>query len=528
MSLDSRSDSDRRLLVLTPIGRDAAMTRAMLAQAGIDSQLCANFREFDTACASGAGAVLLAEEATSSAQQVTFAAFIRRQPSWSDLPVLLLTGRGADSPLTRRAVEHWGNVTLLERPIRVAALQSAVRSALRARERQYQVRDQLLELHRATEATRQSERNLREADRRKDEFLATLAHELRNPLAPIRNALHILELAYDGEAATGRARELIARQVKHMVRLVDDLLEISRITRGKIELHREAIDLATVLRAGIETSRPLIDAGGHALTLELPDEPLLLYADAMRLAQVFSNLLNNAAKYMDRGGSIRVQVHRDSDNAVVSVIDHGIGVAADMLPRVFDMFAQAGDSRSRAQGGLGIGLTLARNLVEMHGGCIEARSAGLGRGSEFIIYLPLETVADDGVADAPAAASAAASYRRRFLVVDDNRDAADSFGALLQLLGADVAVVYGGHEALERVDSYRPEIVILDLGMPGMDGYQLAQHLREHPACAQATLIALTGWGQEQDRQRTAAAGFAHHLVKPVDLDRLEALLETI
>jgi CheY-like chemotaxis protein/two-component sensor histidine kinase len=309
-----------------------------------------------------------------------------------------------------------------------------------------------------------------------------------------------------------------------MVRLVDDLLEVSRITRGKIELRKEHVALAGVLRAAVEASRPLIDACGHTLEVGLPDEPLVVDGDHVRLAQVFANLLNNSAKYTDRGGRIRVGARREAGEAVVSVSDNGIGITSDLLPRVFDLFTQGGRAGERAQGGLGIGLTLVRMLVGMHGGRVEARSAGPGRGSEFIVRLPL--------ADGPAhdekhmeGQPGGVLASRRVLVVDDNRDAADSLGVLLGLLGADVRVVYGGVAALEAVETYHPSAVLLDIGMPGMDGHEVARRIRRRPDCRDVTLIALTGWGREDDRRRSELAGFDHHLVKPADAGVLEALL---
>jgi PAS domain S-box-containing protein len=374
----------------------------------------------------------------------------------------------------------------------------------------------------ARKAVEESRNVIAEADRRKTEFLATLAHELRNPLAPIRNALTILTLAGADAQATARARETIDRQVTHMVRLVDDLMEISRVTRGKIELDRATVDLAEVVRVAVETSKPLLDRAGHHLSLSLPSEPLTMLADPVRLAQVLSNLLNNAAKYTPDGGRISLEARRDGPAVVVSVRDDGLGIERAMLSKVFDIFMQAQQTYSRAQGGLGIGLTLERSLVELHGGTVEARSEGLGRGSEFVVRLPLEA--------APAASAGKAgpqtlSIQRRILVVDDSRDAAVMLATLLGLLGAEVDVATDGMSALEQVRERRPDLVFLDIGMPGMDGYEVARRIRQDRDLGAVQLVALTGWGQEDDRRKSKEAGIDVHLVKPLDLSTLRAVL---
>jgi PAS domain S-box-containing protein len=371
-----------------------------------------------------------------------------------------------------------------------------------------------------------AEHALREADRRKDEFLAILAHELRNPLAPIRNSVHILRLAAGDTVAAARVHEMLERQVNHMARLVDDLMEVSRITRGKVELRKEPVDLGAVLRNAVETSRPLIDAANHRLVVSLPGEPLTLQADPIRLAQVIANLLNNAAKYTHEGGGIGLTAHGEGSTAVISVRDNGMGIPSTMLPKVFDLFAQVDRTYDRAQGGLGIGLTLVRSLVEMHGGTVEAWSEGPGKGSEFVVRLPLAD-AQFGPKDHPTQ-KALTLMPHRILVVDDNQDSADSLGMLLKLLGAEVYTVHDGPAALEALKTHRPDVVLLDIGMPGMDGYELAREARRRPEGRDVTLIALTGWGQDEDRRRSRDAGIDHHLVKPVDVGTLEQLLSEL
>jgi PAS domain S-box-containing protein len=373
------------------------------------------------------------------------------------------------------------------------------------------------------EATRHL-RELREADRRKDEFLATLAHELRNPLAPVRNALQILRLTPDGPTAA-RVHTMLDRQIDHMVRLVDDLMEVSRITRGRIELRPKRVDLASIIRDAIDTTQPLFDAAGHRVTVSLPGEPLLLDADAVRLVQVFANLLSNAAKYTDDGGQVWVSALREGSRAVVAVRDTGIGIAAEHLPKVFDLFAQ-GENGQRSHTGLGIGLTLVRQLVEMHQGIVEARSEGPGQGSEFVVTLPLApSVAVVNPDARPEDSKSDRLSGWRVLVVDDNRDAADSLGMLVGALGAEARVAYDGPSAFEALNSFYPHAVLLDIGMPGMNGHDVAREIRRRPEFRSVRLIALTGWGQDEDRRRSAAAGFDRHLVKPIKIETLLAAL---
>jgi PAS domain S-box-containing protein len=382
---------------------------------------------------------------------------------------------------------------------------------------------------------KEAEDAIQEADRRKDEFLATLAHELRNPLAPICNSLHILRMA-EGDAAVHEPLvEMMERQINHMVRLVDDLLELSRITRDKIELREERVELAAVIRNAVEASKPMIEAAQHWLAISVPAEPIILMADPVRLSQVFANLLNNAAKYTDREGQIwlTAQVRQGesaSGEVVVSVRDTGMGIAPEMLPRIFDMFAQTDRSRMRAQGGLGIGLTLVRKLVELHGGRVEARSEGVGKGSEFDVHLPLTAAAhraSEGLSGKRTRQSVSFAPLR-VLVVDDNHDAANSLGVLLRRLGLEIRVVYDGPSALAALAADRPRVVLLDLGMPGMDGYEVVRQARETGNFQDVVFIALTGWGQEEDRRRSKAIGFDYHLVKPVDLTQLQSLLATV
>ena len=368
---------------------------------------------------------------------------------------------------------------------------------------------------------------LREADRRKDEFLAMLAHELRNPLAPIRTAVQLLRLKELPEAHSARARDTIDRQVEHLVCLIDDLLDVSRITRGMITLQREPVPASAIVARAIETTRPAIDAKRHELALEMSDELLTLEGDRTRLVQIVGNILHNATKFSPAGSRIQLRVARDGDTALITVKDEGIGIAADRIGRVFDLFTQVHAAGDGGQGGLGIGLALVRRLVEMHGGTVAARSDGPGRGTEMRVRLPLAATA---IADAREARSAGPDQvppqsRRRILVADDNGDAAGSLALRLELAGHEVRTAQDGLEALAVARTFEPQVVLLDLGMPAMDGYETARHLRRLEWGKQARLIALTGWGQQQDRLRTAEAGFDIHLVKPVsELDLFEAI----
>jgi PAS domain S-box-containing protein len=377
-------------------------------------------------------------------------------------------------------------------------------------------------------AEQEAAAKLREADRRKDEFLATLAHELRNPLAPIRTGLHLLRITQPGSDSAEQARAMMERQLTHLIRLVDDLLEVSRISRGKIDLRRSPIELAAVVLSAVETSRPAIEAARHKLEISLPAQPLTVEADFVRLAQVLANLLNNAAKYTDPGGRIALSVHGEGAEAVISVRDNGVGIPAELLPRVFDMFAQVDRTLDRAQGGLGIGLALAKSLVEMHAGTIHVESGGPGQGSEFTVRLPAtESTVRAASGDAPFFAYLnPGSTRRRVLVVDDNVDAAQSLGLLLGQMGCEVQIAHGGAAAIEAARAGQPHLVLLDISMPGIDGYSVVRRLKQDLAFREVPFIAVTGLGREADRDRAREAGFSEHLVKPVSPEALRKVLE--
>ncbi len=368
---------------------------------------------------------------------------------------------------------------------------------------------------------------LSEADHRKDEFLATLAHELRNPLAPIRTGLQLMRLAGGRAVSLEQARTMMERQLSQLVRLVDDLMDMSRISTGKLELRKERVSLAAVINSALETSRPLIEEMGHELTVTMPKEEIVLDADLTRLAQVFMNLLNNAAKYSDRAGHIWLVVERQGSDVTVSIRDSGIGIAFDQLPRIFEMFSQVDRSLQKSQGGLGIGLTLVKRLVEMHGGAVDVRSEGLGEGSEFIVRLPV-LVATTKPPVAKEEAHVVLKSSLRILIVDDNRDGADSLALMLRIMGNDTRTAYDGQQGVEVAEEFRPEILLFDIGLPKLNGYEACRRIREQPWGKDMVLIAVTGWGQDEDRRRSRDAGFDDHLVKPVDPQALMTLLAEV
>ncbi len=369
---------------------------------------------------------------------------------------------------------------------------------------------------------------LKESDRRKNEFLAMLAHELRNPLAPIRNAVQVLRLRGNLGAEVQLASEMMERQVNQMVRLVDDLLDVSRVSRGKIALRLGRIELASAVNHAVEAVHSLVQCMEHELTVTLPSRPIYLKADPTRLAQIVGNLLNNACKFTPKGGRIFLNVEREAAQAVIRVQDSGIGIAGDKLPAIFEMFTQIDTSLERTVSGLGIGLTLVKNLAELHGGTVEARSAGVGHGCEFVVRLPILNEAPEASQGEIDARNATPAKGRRILVVDDNRDSVDSLAMVLSMLGHEVHTAHDGVEAVESASNVRPDVILLDIGLPRMNGYEAARHLRKEPWAQGMVLIALTGWGQEEDRQKSRDSGFDGHMVKPLDFDALRKLLDRL
>jgi signal transduction histidine kinase len=432
---------------------------------------------------------------------------LRADEALKSVPVVMLSARAGEEARVEGLAA--GADDYLVKPISARELHAHVSARL-----------ELSRLH------AQLQRELRESDRRKDEFLATLSHELRNPLAPLRNSLQLLRLAGQSDPVAAPIHEMMERQVNHLVRLVDDLLEMSRISRGAFELRKERLDVGAFVRNAIETSDPLIQAAGHQLTVSLPEVPLWVDGDPVRLAQIVANLLNNAAKYTDPGGRISVHVRAEAGTAVLSIRDNGCGIAPETLPHVFEMFTRGNQPSGRDQGGLGIGLALARRLTEMHGGTLTAGSEGPGRGSEFTLRVPLAP--DQGARAADERPTTGAIAPKRILVVDDNRDSAESMSLLLEFLGAEVQVALDGATALQAFETYHPAVVLLDIGMPGMDGYEVVRRMRERFPDRRTAIVALTGWGQAEDRRLAREAGFDHHLVKPADMDDLRALLSSL
>lgn len=502
---------ERRVVICAPTGQDASLAVRVYESADISSAVALHVDELIQQLRHGAGCVLLVEEALAGTAMKTVSDYMTAQPTWSDIPVLLLTRSGADSEVVQRAVAELGNVTLLERPVRTSALLSATRSALRARRRQYQVRD---------------------ADQRKDEFLATLAHELRNPLAPIQTSMGILKHLHPDSAPVTQLRKVVNRQVRHLTRLVDDLLDVARITSGKVVLRKAGITLAAVLNHAVEISTSAMEVKHHTLAIDAPQEGWLLEADHARLVQTIANLLVNAAKFTPPQGLIALRASVCGSNLIVSVQDNGIGMEPSSLLHVFELFAQT-PVPGEAPTGLGIGLSLARQFAQMHGGSLHATSDGLDCGSEFVLTLPVvvgraeaPTEVEEDVQPTSSFVGLDGVAARRILVVDDNVDAANTLHDLLDLDGFDVSTVYDGVAAVAAAEAFQPEIVVMDIGMPGMDGYDAARLIRQQPGGGGMVLIAVTGWGQAADKKRASLAGFDHHLVKPVDYDLLMQCLQ--
>jgi PAS domain S-box-containing protein len=650
MPTEANTTCDYRVLVLAPTRRDREVTLELLQRANISSVSCEGALSLAAEIEAGGGAILMTDAAFSDPHIVQLLAALSGQPPWSEVPTILLCRTSPPSLVAARVVDSLRNVTVLERPTSSRTLISSVQAALRARARQYQLREQfealraseaalrdselqfrtmansipqlawmahadgyihwynrrwyeytgstpqemegwgwqrvhdpqylpkVLERWQASIATgtpfgmefplraadgqyrmfltrvvplngeegqvvqwfgtntdmeeakqtevrlRMTEAALRDADHRKDLFLATLAHELRNPLAPIRTAAQILGSPRLAPDQLQWAQHVIQRQVARMALLLDDLLDIARITQGKLELKAARVKLTDVVDSAVEEVRPLLESKNHQLTVTLPSEELTLNADPLRLSQILSNLLTNAAKYTDPAGHINLSGGVQNGTLCLSVKDDGIGIAPQALTRIFEMFSQIDGTAARSEGGLGIGLALVKGLLELHCGTIEARSDGLGRGSEFVVRLPL-TAATPSEASATEVDAPPVACGRRVMVADDNKDAADALAMLLELSGHEVRVAHRGRAALELAQRFRPDVAIIDIGMPDLSGYEVAKELRRESWGTGICLIALTGWGQDDDRQRAKDAGFDRHMTKPVEAWALEELL---
>ena len=640
-----QTQEEMRILVLAPTSNDARLTVQFLQKAGMDAAVCSNMAELCEKLEAGCGAALLAEEALTSQSVMLLVAKLEGQPSWSDLPIILITGTG-EAQIRRRHLATFSSissVSIIERPVRPSTLVSTLEFALRSRRRRYQVRALLMEREeltakaqqqarifdttlssiadfayifdragrfvysnkslldlwglklsdvvgknffelpypadlaaklmqqiqqvfdtgqvlrdetpytspagvtgyfeyifspvfaddgtveviagstRDTSERRRVEETLRQADRRKDEFLAMLAHELRNPLASVANAASLLRGSTDPKTHDW-AVGVIERQAYQLAHLIEDLLDVSRITTGKIRLRKELVDIATILERACESAAPLVTARRHELQCEYPHGVLWLEADPTRVEQIILNLLTNAAKYTPAGGHIQLSALRREDELLIIVKDNGVGIAPERLPEMFQLFAQGERSIERSEGGLGIGLTIVQKLAEMHGGRIEAYSDGPDTGSTFTVHLPAAETPLLSRENIPVA-SEKNGEAIRVLLVDDNVDTLQGLEKLLTRSGYDVALAHDGSEALIQARQHLPRAIVLDIGLPGMDGFEVARKLRSDPCCIDALIIAVTGYGQSEDRQRALDAGFDHHLVKPVEIKELKNLL---
>jgi signal transduction histidine kinase/ActR/RegA family two-component response regulator len=504
--------AEERILVLTPTGRDAALTCALLEKAGFSAATC---KSLDDLCecyeGEGAAVFMIAEEAFSTAGRAKLTALLAKQSAWSDIPVLIFTGVSASThvPLASSDLLSIGNVTLLDRPVRPVTMLSAVRSALRARHRQYTARSELLAQQRAV--------------RERDQFLAMLGHELRNPLGAIAMALEL-------DRGQLEHADVMRRQVRHLTRLIDDLLDVSRVTSGKIVLRREELDLRAVLQRTLQAVS--VGLSKDIRVRELPSEarPVWVNADPVRIEQVITNLIQNALKYTPAGGSVEVSVQAEAERAVLRVRDTGDGLEPDMLERVFELFTQADRTLDRAKGGMGIGLTLVRSLVTMHGGTVTAQSPGLGKGSLFTVKLPLSKGPCE---QAPAHTDGAPEHRAtngraqpcEVLIVEDNDDTRELLVARLERNGHRISTAVDGPSGVKAALAHRPQVLLVDIGLPELDGYGVAQQIRAELGSS-VYMVAMTGYGQLDDRKRALEAGFDLHLIKPVDLELLDRVLE--
>jgi len=490
---------DDRVLVWAP-AHDGRFTCSFLTEIGFSCVNCEAWEEFRTELNRGVGAVVLAGEFLSASVLANMQAIMEAQPPWSDLPVIVVA---STEGLVASADPFGmlGNVSVLQRPISLDTLRSSVGAALRARRRQYQVRDLLQQRD--------------EADKRKDEFLAMLAHELRNPLAPLRTALELLKLEPSPHVVS-RAKATMERQVANLTRLVDDLLDVSRITRGKIALKRNVLDARQRVSDAVSGAQPGASRKGLRLELQLPEHPVIVDADPVRLEQMLGNLIGNAMKFTLPGGYIRVSLAVDGEWAVMRVRDSGVGIPTDHLDKVFELFGQATASLDRSQGGLGIGLTVVRLIAELHGGRAEVFSDGVGQGTEAVVRVPLYT-AEAFTQSAAAENVPRATSTKRVLVIDDNVDVAETLAAYLQQIGHEVIQAHDGRAGLDAALQHQPEVIVCDIGLPGLDGYEIARTLRQVPQLRSSLLVAVSGYGESADRDKARIAGFSHNITKPAD-----------
>ncbi len=502
------NESEERIVIFAPVGKDCRLIRQVLERAGLACHAAAALGQVVQALEQGAAALLVVEEAFSPEFLRELTGFLAAQPAWSDLPVLVLSRQGLDSTGSRKIFEQVGNVTLLERPVRRATLVSAALAARRARRRQYE---------------------MREVDRRKDEFLAILGHELRNPLAPIRTAMDVLNTMPDTSGKVRDITQVVERQVRHLTRLVDDLLDVARITNDKVALKCEWVTVETVLQHAVEICRPQLEAGGHVLDLQQPPGSVLLSGDRARLVQSLANVLGNAIKFSPPGSTIHLRAAVEGPDIVFAVRDYGIGLEPEARARIFDLFVQGQAGRADRHGGLGIGLSLAQRFTRMHGGSVEVASEGSGKGCEFVLRMPI-VVAERRSRDRNARKGAPrhGDEALRVMVVDDNVDGADMLQVMLEMDGCTVGMANDGGSAVALAQQFHPHAILMDIGLPDMQGYEAARLIREQAGHEDIVFIAMTGWGHDEARSRASSAGMQHYLVKPVDLNVLRQHLAAI
>ena len=507
--------AEARVLVLPPTKADGVITLQVLGEAGIDAEICQTAAELERELSRGAGALIITDDASRHDALAELRYLLDHQPSWSEIPILVLAR--PDSPRLDELRTVPG-VVLLERPVHVRSMVSAVQAALRARWRQYELRDQLEQTHAAN-------RELQDQARAKDDFLSTLSHELRNPLSALTTAAHLLERESIDTKADVLARQIVKRQTGLMSRLLDDLLDVSRITRGKLEIRKAPIEVSAIIESAIETVQPWLNRKGHEFSVTVPERDVVIEADPVRLAQVLANLLTNAAKYTEPQGRIELAVRHVDETVEFRVRDNGIGIPPESQAEVFKMFAQLKPAIDRSEGGLGIGLALAKGLVELHGGSIEVASGGVDRGSEFTVRIPIVSAAAATATRARESASGKGARNCDLIVADDNADALQTLALWLEMEGHTARVASDGIAAIALAQQKLPDVMLLDIGMPGLNGYEVASRVRNLQGGEGVMLIALTGWGQPADRARASEAGFDHHLTKPIDHDELAGLL---
>lgn len=502
------NNPEQRIVVYAPVGKDARLIQDVLAYARLECDTCLALSDVVPQLRQGAAALFVIEEAFNAGFLEELTGFLSSQPAWSDLPVLVLSKQGLDSPAVRNVFEQVGNVTLLERPVRRATLLSAALSARRARQRQY---------------------DMREVDRRKDEFLAILGHELRNPLAPIRTAMDVLNTMPDSSPRLRYITQVVERQVKHLTRLVDDLLDVARITNDKVALKCEWVSLDTVLQHAVELCRPQLEAGGQVLEVHQPPGSVLLSGDRARLVQSLANILGNAIKFSPPGAPVELRAEVDGGDIVLAVRDHGPGLEPEARARIFELFVQGPAGRAHSLGGLGIGLSLAQRFTRMHGGTVQVHSAGQGQGCEFILRMPI-VVAERRRRPRtdPRAGDAAGEGPLRVMVVDDNVDGAEMLRVMLEMDGYLVGKAHDGQGAIALAERFHPHVALMDIGLPDMQGYEAARRIYALRKDDDTVFIAMTGWGHEEARRLAAEAGIQHYLVKPVDLNVLRQQLSDI